>query len=84
MNAMLSKSGRYLLVFLILSTAMGGLFIVINLLAGLMSSGSADIFAVVNSDNQAIGIPSGSVIMAILLFTLGISLAVGAVFLIYR
>ncbi len=84
MNTMLRNIWRYFLAFLIFSTAMGGLFLVINLFTRLMTTGSADIFAVADSENQAVGLSNGSVIVTIAVLTLGIPLAGGAIFLINR
>ena len=69
---------------LVLSAAVGGLFLVINLFAGLMASGSPDIFAVGDAEGQDSEISGGSVFMAALVFGLTIAMSVGAIYLFYR
>ena len=84
MSVVLRNIGRYLLVLLILSAAVGGLFLVINLFADLMASGSPDIFAAGDAEDQVTDTSDGYVFMAALVFALTVAMAVGAVYLVYR
>ena len=57
---------------------------VTNLFAGLMASGTPDIFALGDAEEQVAGISAGSVFMTALVFVLSIGLSLGAIYLFSR